>query len=1309
MSKLTSNSLLVLAYLLIVGWGVPESAYCADTIVDSLYHQAREAGESGNWNAVDRLSGEALQRIDAVEGKNWTYTGTRKPQEAVFFGNYVILLVLDEETSRFLIEIWDPAKDELLRKHDEEPWEFTPFDAPTFYSTENYVYLKLERKGSLGYQLMCFRKGVIEPEQRILREGIQESILTGMQVRDQITLLEKGNGGIFLTSIDLSSGTVHPILKLTQSDRNQRLERYPYKLYEENGIWRLIADNQIWTINRQNFSAYQSGELPIQIRPEDDSWEGIISAVRNDSIYVIRTREGKPVKVNVIHLKTNEGDDGGYRQPVQISDDGNWLAYNSSDSLLIYRIIEDSARMAYRSGSSGKFLRWFSDYLVNSGEKGIQVIRGGKLLYDVKGVAVKSILYNDILYMHSAPDSFSALDLRSGKTLWTRKINLPSYYVNFGLINYSYIYLNHDNGLSFLDMQTGNDLLRVNTLTEVKPVLNESNRQALIVGQNFVSIMQIAPFLRLKSDLFALQAAARWAQKDTTTAISAGRKALLTGFDLSSPMMNYIYKIFNDLEQKREVVRIMGRAVLETNDPTWRGKLSSAGLDLITDNILYDFGGYNIYVSQAGVFAFQQITGSEYFHQTNPEKCYTFDRPQYSGSRLMRSFTYASEFEGGIVFYEYSAAPDNHLEYRANLLDQFGHWTDLGVLIKSNPTPPVLDIYPHFPNEYLLSQPLNGRALVNYPYKLRLRKEYPIACSIDLNGSGHCWIDTTLVDPVYVRERCYAHQKYGDLILKTGSGSQARRIGLQEGDIVLSLGGVLLSNTLDVPQVIERSPLGTAMDMRVKRDADTLNFAVVNGPIGYLPASCYNLVEINPDNGERLDEIGLPKGYHIVGCNGFGQLVYQLEDTLFFLDPTSKSQKKLIIRDLKDYRKWYRQQKDDVLIYRKERSDTKLAIDISGAVDDSARLLWKQALSGDILSTDDNETIPLLQEGGTLIIVERTSGAVLARETLPFKSIESAQVKSKNLYGIASGRLFSWRIAFYHPPFPWQSMGYGAAALAPLLLATWPIYRRRINLLKKRQVAEIQRTEMETELNAARKLQANMIPTGSRILGNYQIVGKFQPASHVGGDYFDYRLMEDGRLMVVIGDVSGHGLPAGILVSMAKASLITVLRQKHVDFNDTLAALNEVIRKGSTEKRMFMTLCYLILDPKRGLIGCSANGHPYPLIAHRDGSVDEVEASGGYPLGISDKQKFSLIEAAFSPGETLLLYTDGLPEQVNDLNEPWGYENLQVALGKSAGEFELELAAQSMVEKALRHAGKAPQADDMTVVVIRYNELSQNF
>ena len=306
------------------------------------------------------------------------------------------------------------------------------------------------------------------------------------------------------------------------------------------------------------------------------------------------------------------------------------------------------------------------------------------------------------------------------------------------------------------------------------------------------------------------------------------------------------------------------------------------------------------------------------------------------------------------------------------------------------------------------------------------------------------------------------------------------------------------------------------------------------------------------------------------------------------------------------------------------------------------------------------------------------------------------RVKGSNCDGVWNEKGTSIAITIAPPPWrTWWAYSLYVFALGGGFVG-YIRYRSRVVRDK------LARAEVDAELTAARKLQASLIPAGSHKLDRFHLVGKFIPASEVGGDYFDFRLLDDGRLIVVMGDVSGHGLPAGILVSMAKASMVTLSRRKGSDFKETLDALNAVIRRISPGKLMYMTFCYLLIEPDRGIIGCSANGHPFPMIAKKDGTITEIASIGGYPLGVREEQEFKIIEAGFLPGDTLLIYTDGLPEQINKNGEPWGYDNFRSAFFELVSNEGAESLVNGLLKRVSDYAGDAIQEDDMTVVSIKY-------
>ena len=146
----------------------------ASVNIDSLYQQAMEAIEADDYLLSDSLATLALAEIALLEGEDWTYSGERIPESAIFFGDYVMVQVQDKSAGRKVIEIYDPRKDELLRVHDMYPWKL----GEQIYETANFIYISLERDGFLGYKLMCFRKGKAEPERYILRKGIEDHRIT---------------------------------------------------------------------------------------------------------------------------------------------------------------------------------------------------------------------------------------------------------------------------------------------------------------------------------------------------------------------------------------------------------------------------------------------------------------------------------------------------------------------------------------------------------------------------------------------------------------------------------------------------------------------------------------------------------------------------------------------------------------------------------------------------------------------------------------------------------------------------------------------------------------------------------------------------------------------------------------------------------------------------------------------------------------------------------------------------------------------------------------------------------------------------
>ncbi len=166
----------------------------------------------------------------------------------------------------------------------------------------------------------------------------------------------------------------------------------------------------------------------------------------------------------------------------------------------------------------------------------------------------------------------------------------------------------------------------------------------------------------------------------------------------------------------------------------------------------------------------------------------------------------------------------------------------------------------------------------------------------------------------------------------------------------------------------------------------------------------------------------------------------------------------------------------------------------------------------------------------------------------------------------------------------------------------------------------VDRIRVRDELQVARELQGDLLPRSVPDLPGYHISHSYRTANEVGGDYYDFSLLEDGRLALMVGDASGHGMAAGLLMAIANATLGLA-----VDLDPSPQAVMRLLnrtlcRTGGT--REFMSIFYALLDPRTGALEYASAGHPFPLLRRRDGTIEEL-GQGGLPLGVRRDLAFS--------------------------------------------------------------------------------------
>lgn len=290
-----------------------------------------------------------------------------------------------------------------------------------------------------------------------------------------------------------------------------------------------------------------------------------------------------------------------------------------------------------------------------------------------------------------------------------------------------------------------------------------------------------------------------------------------------------------------------------------------------------------------------------------------------------------------------------------------------------------------------------------------------------------------------------------------------------------------------------------------------------------------------------------------------------------------------------------------------------------------------------------------------------------------------------------------------HPAVWWQGVFPLFLVAAPLALSFRSLgsdkefkYRYEDIPPHVRRITE--RERQRVELETARGIQSSILPDLPSQLAGIELAHAYLPATEVGGDFYDVLDLEDGRLAVAVGDVAGHGVSSGLVMSMAKSTLalqVTVNPEAEV----VLSTLNRMVYR-SARLRLLTTLCYALVDRDRRELTYASAGHLAPYRIDAEGRVEGLAASS-YPLGVRDRLDVQVRTVKLSGGDHLFLYSDGVVEarSEND-DELFGFERLESSLARHADKGPRGLRDGVLGDLAA-FTGKVPQEDDQTIVVLR--------
>lgn len=330
----------------------------------------------------------------------------------------------------------------------------------------------------------------------------------------------------------------------------------------------------------------------------------------------------------------------------------------------------------------------------------------------------------------------------------------------------------------------------------------------------------------------------------------------------------------------------------------------------------------------------------------------------------------------------------------------------------------------------------------------------------------------------------------------------------------------------------------------------------------------------------------------------------------------------------------------------------------------------------------------VLKNGKSVLTADAQHDPRFASQTIALQGIRSVlavplSVDERNIFGLIYADSPTWETTFTEEHLN----------ILTTLASVASIRVENATLLEER----FQRERMERELELATEIQQRFQPSAPPLMDGYQFQGISFSCFEIGGDYYDFIERDDGRMLIALGDVSGKGTAAALLMSSLHAAIHAQAAAKS-SLAEMVTSVNKYLAENTPTNR-FVTLFAAELDPRSGGLKYINAGHNPPLIGRADGTITQL-SSGGFPLGIIHGAEFELGETHLDIGEALVVYSDGVSEAVNPEDEEFGMERLSEVVKKN-----MNASAAGMrdkVESALSaFTQTAPANDDITLVIVK--------
>ena len=250
--------------------------------------------------------------------------------------------------------------------------------------------------------------------------------------------------------------------------------------------------------------------------------------------------------------------------------------------------------------------------------------------------------------------------------------------------------------------------------------------------------------------------------------------------------------------------------------------------------------------------------------------------------------------------------------------------------------------------------------------------------------------------------------------------------------------------------------------------------------------------------------------------------------------------------------------------------------------------------------------------------------------------------------------------------------------------------------------AFLEKQRIEESLKLAADIQMGMLPSTFPAYperNDFDLFAGIIPAKEVGGDFYDFFLIDKKHLCFVIGDVSGKGIPAALFMALTKTQIKASSSRRRTPGDVLFRANNDLCHEN--ESGMFCTLFYGIMNTETGEVTYANAGHNPPYLITNSGEPVQIESTGGIALGVMEEMEFESATFTISKGDSIFLYTDGVNEAMNEADEEYSYERLEDYLKENSTGSITDMVDRNL-ESVKKFAGTAPQSDDITVLALRY-------